>query len=96
MLVTPGVDLPDLEDLLDRPAWHADALCREYPDVDFFPGRGQNVAAAKAKAVCAQCLVRNECASWALEHDTGSAGGLIGIWGGLSGRDRLRSLRAAS
>lgn len=75
-----------LELLDSRPAWHADAACLEHPEVDFFPsGRGDD-----AKAVCAGCLVRDECLAAALvrgEHD--------GIWGGTSERQR-RALRRGS
>jgi hypothetical protein len=28
-----GADAPELGELLDRPAWQSDALCREYDDV---------------------------------------------------------------
>jgi len=37
-----------------RPAWHADAACLEHPEVNFFPGRGESLA--PAKAICAGCL----------------------------------------
>ncbi len=38
--------------LLERPAWHADAACREHPEVDWFPERGDDQG--PAKAVCAR------------------------------------------
>jgi WhiB family redox-sensing transcriptional regulator len=76
-----------LEDLLGKPAWHADALCQEYPMDWFFPERGKTVN--HAKAVCGQCLVRQECLEFALsDPDAFHAG----IWAGTSGRDR-RKLR---
>ena len=49
----------DLDVLLDPTPWAADALCVEYPEVEFFPERGQD--SRPAKAVCARCLVRFEC-----------------------------------
>jgi hypothetical protein len=62
-----------------RPAWMADAACREHPEVDFFPGpRGD---AEPAKAVCAGCC-REACAAYAREN------GEVGVWGG-----RLLKLR---
>jgi len=74
--------------LLARPAWHADAACREHPEIDFFPSRGQSTASAKK--VCAGCLVREECLGaamhWREKH---------GIWGGLSERERRRARRDA-
>ncbi len=60
------------------------------PRVNFFPDRGERTSAAKA--VCAECSVRDECLAFALEHPD-----LTGIWGGMSGqqRRRLRAGRAA-
>ena len=76
----PAVD--HLLELLDRPAWQRDALCREYVGkVNFFPGRGE--PSADAKALCQRCLVRPECLLYALEHDEP-----YGVWGGLSARER--------
>ena len=81
----PGGDsAPDLDAVLDllaraRPAWHADALCREHPEVNFFPERGES--AEPAKAVCARCAVRAECAAYGADE-------AAGIWGGLSRRVR--------
>ncbi len=60
-----------------RPAFHADAACREHPELSWFPERGEPTKAQLA--VCAGCLVRDECRE---------AGELVGIWGGLSGRAR--------
>ncbi len=51
---------------VDVPAWQSDALCTEYPDVNFYPSRGEDVTAAKA--VCARCLVRSECEAYALDR----------------------------
>jgi hypothetical protein len=69
-----------------RPAFHADAACREHPEIDFFPAVGDT--AADAKRICAGCLVRAECLEYAL------AGCERGVWGGTSSRDRRR-MRAA-
>ena len=83
-----GRGFDDLFELLASitPAWHADALCQEYPDVNFFPTRpGQ---AGRAKAVCARCLVASECLEWAL----GEPSWLTGVWGGTTPTDR-RKLR---
>lgn len=90
----PAVDdLADV-DLLDqlvrrlRPAWQADALCHEHPDVTWFPGRGQSTA--PAKAICGRCLVRSECLAYALEHD------LQGVWGGTSDAERRQLASTAA
>lgn len=74
-------------ELLNRPAWHADAACREHPELAWVP---ENRARASAqRAVCRRCLVRVDCLTWAL--DQGPA--LYGIWGGTTQADRLRIAR---
>ena len=76
---------PSLGELVIRPAWQRDALCRDFPEIDWFPERGQPTE--PAKAICERCTVRTECLDFAL------AGGEVhGIFGGLSGRQR-RALR---
>lgn len=84
-------DHPDepclLVELVERPAWMADAACREHPELNYFPERGE--ALEPAKAVCRSCLVAEECLSYALEHDE-----LHGIWGGMAPGAR-RELRKA-
>jgi len=70
-----------LEEL--REPWHADALCREYPELDWFPGRGESVR--EQKAICARCLVRDECLASAVR-----TGEKVGIWGGTSERERRK------
>jgi len=82
----------DLLDLLagGHPAWHADAACREHPELTWFPERGEDATAARA--VCSTCLVLGECRSWALAQ----GGGLVGLWGGLSGQERKVRRRPAA
>lgn len=70
------------------PGWHADALCREYPDLSWFPERGDPVS--PLKAVCARCLVAEECRTAAVTDPA-----LLGIWGGTSLQER-RVIRAAA
>lgn len=78
----------DLADFINRPAWMADGLCNLYPDVSWFPERGQDAAAAKA--VCARCPVSAQCLAYALEHEE------RGIWAGTSERKRKQIGRAAA
>jgi WhiB family redox-sensing transcriptional regulator len=66
--------------------WQRDALCREHPEVEFFPERGASTR--EAKALCARCLVRDDCLAFALE-----AGIKHGVWGGMSERERRRVRR---
>lgn len=71
-----------------RPAFHADAACREAPpEVSWFPERGQT--AELPREVCDRCLVAGECKAWALDQD----GALEGIWAGMSKADRLAARR---
>lgn len=68
--------------------WKADALCKEYKDVAFFPKRGYNqVQSQKAKEICSRCSVREECLQYALDNRFP-----FGIWGGLSADERLKKL----
>ena len=76
--------LSELCELTRRPAWHRDAACRGYADL-FFPTRGQ--AIEPAKAICARCLVRDECLAAALEMGDG------GVWGGTSASERKKLRR---
>jgi WhiB family transcriptional regulator, redox-sensing transcriptional regulator len=85
--------LPTLDSLHElivrvRPAWHADALCREHPEVNFFPERGED--ARPARAICARCPVIAECRSHAVERNE-----IHGLWGGTSVRER-RKLRTTA
>jgi WhiB family redox-sensing transcriptional regulator len=80
----------ELLDVIRRPAWQRDALCREYPPQMFFPSSGASFE--PAREVCGRCLVRDACLAFALEHEEPD-----GCWGGLSGHERraLRPLRRA-
>jgi len=87
-----GLEAPDVDELLELlagPAWHADAACREHPDVNFFPERGEH--AKPALDVCAGCLVAGECRTWALTQTRD----LHGVWGGTTGRSRQQIAAAA-
>ena len=81
-----GEDVPlALADLLDRPAWMADAACREHPDLPWVPERGPDQGKIPAMyAICAGCLVRDECYAFAVEGDE------TGVWGGTSVSERRR------
>ena len=59
-----------VRELLERPAWMRDALCKEYPRAWWFPTRGESVV--EAKAICRCCAVQFECLEYALT--TGSSG----------------------
>jgi WhiB family transcriptional regulator, redox-sensing transcriptional regulator len=67
--------------------WHADALCREYPNVNWFPERGCD--SSEAKAVCRRCLVQRECLEYALSQPP-----FPGVWGGTDEAERKELRRA--
>ncbi len=56
-----------------------------HPDL-FFPERGDPTD--EAKAVCASCVVRDQCLQFALDN-----GEKFGIWAGTSERERRRLRR---
>jgi hypothetical protein len=66
-----------------RPRWHADAACKEHPELNWFPERGDRISAELE--VCAGCLVRAECAA------AGAAADEVGVWGGLSANARRKA-----
>ena len=66
--------------------WHQHAACRGLDPLTFYPANDEE--AESAKAVCAQCPVREACLEHALtvrEKD--------GVWGGCTERERRRILR---
>jgi len=63
--------------------WMAFAACRGMDPDFFFPARG--VSTKDAKAVCAECPVREQCLEYAIEGRE-----RFGIFGGLSERERRR------
>jgi len=83
---------------LDR-SWQLDGLCRGNHSHLFFPPSAverkeeRERREAKAKAICAVCVVRAECLEFALEIREP-----YGIWGGLTETERRQALarRAAA
>lgn len=74
-------------DLFASPAFMDLGSCRGMdPDI-FFPDRGESLA--PAQAVCAECIVAEECLEYALDN-----GERFGVWGGTSERERRRIRRA--
>lgn len=78
------------DDLRRRPAWHADAACREHPEIDWFPTRGAEAfrMLRAARQVCAGCLVRDECLDFALADPT-----IVGVWAGTTALERKKMRR---
>jgi WhiB family redox-sensing transcriptional regulator len=76
--------------LLCRPAWQAEAACRGSGASQFFPTRGASLEAARA--ACARCSVREPCLATALADPE-----IQGVWAGTSALERrkIRRGRAA-
>lgn len=69
--------------------WLDDRACLGLnPDV-FYPVRGQSTA--PAKDICFTCPVRVQCAEYSI-----ALGEKLGVWGGLSERERRRIRRVRS
>jgi WhiB family transcriptional regulator, redox-sensing transcriptional regulator len=85
--MSQGLDLPDVTDLLEPPAWHASAQCRKVPTLNWFPERGEDVR--PLKAVCETCPVRLPCLDAGMAEQEG-------IWGGTSGIQRKRLRRSSA
>ena len=74
-----------LADILEIPDFYKDANCTGENQDLFFPERGGSTV--KAKAICKECKVREECLEFAVERKE-----RFGIWGGKSERER-RAIR---
>lgn len=76
---------------LTRGLWRVDAACKDTDPDLFFPIGTTGPAVdqiAAAKAVCAQCAVRQKCLEFALVTNQDS-----GVWGGTSEEERRRLRR---
>lgn len=70
------------------PAWVVEGSCVGLNPELFFPVNGSSSTTPVAKRVCADCVVRIECLTYALEN-----GLEHGIWGGLTELERRRLRR---
>jgi hypothetical protein len=93
-LVDPAIEWGDLLDLIVKPTWTRDGLCREpsYSTVDWFPHPSDVVSIDAAKAVCSACLAVDECRARALELGPTC----YGVWGATSEADRTAIRRGAA
>jgi WhiB family redox-sensing transcriptional regulator len=67
-------------------SWHLRAACRGLDPEIFYPVTDED--AEEAKAVCAECSVRQACLEHALAFRERE-----GVWGGASERERRRIIR---
>ncbi len=70
--------------------WRKDSLCIEYPEVDWFPAKGEPNDAART--ICARCLVQAECLTFALSAPETR---YHGIWAGTTPQERREMVKAA-
>ena len=66
--------------------WREWARCRGVDPEIFYPPEEDD--ALEAKAICAECPVREVCLDHALERRE-----KLGVWGGMTERERRRMLR---
>ncbi len=81
-ILTRRVELDGEE--INASAWQERANCRGADPNLFFPGQGGSTR--EAKAMCAACEVRDDCLEFAVTEGER----MIGIWGGLSERERRK------
>lgn len=84
-LMDPSSTLPDLAELLQKPAWMALAACRGMSTDNFISSRTRPLYSAKA--ICSGCSVQPECLEYAMADDS-----CVGVWGGTTTLER-RSMR---
>jgi WhiB family redox-sensing transcriptional regulator len=85
LLMDPSSTMPELAELLQKPAWMALAACRGMSTEDFISSRTRPPYGAKA--VCSRCSVRSDCLDYAMADES-----CVGVWGGTSTLER-RSMR---
>jgi WhiB family redox-sensing transcriptional regulator len=68
--------------------WRKRAACKGVDVEVFYPFTDDDAEAAEAKAICAECPVRQACLEHALAHRERE-----GVWGGTTERERRRIVR---
>ena len=65
---------------VDYPAFNNDVACADKDTEAFFSESAVKIS--KAKSLCAECPMIQECATWAIRHEE------YGVFGGLSAKER--------
>jgi WhiB family redox-sensing transcriptional regulator len=73
---------------MSAPTWRKRGACRGLDVEIFYPPTEDDLDAAEAKEICAECPVRQACLEHALAHREHE-----GIWGGTTERERRRIIR---
>lgn len=90
----PALGFMCVEDAVDErdenwaDGWKADARCRGVDPAVLYPDDEDVAAIARAKALCAECPVRDRCLEIALARREKD-----GVWGGYTARERQREIR---
>lgn len=84
VLIGSDDNLPEVANPWVPPAWHAHAACKRMGPTSLYADRGNSEPhTARAKLVCAACVVRTECLTYALD-----ACERHGVWGGATVNER--------
>lgn len=70
------------------PQWMAEAACKRVPTEAMYPEPGDKAAIAAAKRICQDCVVIDDCLTYALARKEAD-----GVWGGRSETERRTILR---
>lgn len=68
--------------------WREAAACSGVESDIFFPASEEESATEEARAICAECPVREACLSYALTTNQSA-----GVWGGMDAGERRRMRR---
>jgi Transcription factor WhiB len=72
-----------VDELVARPTWQSDALCKEHPALEFVPST--RTIDPECVSVCRRCAVRIPCCAFALGRPSE-----VGCWGGSTDNQRVR------
>jgi WhiB family redox-sensing transcriptional regulator len=78
--------MDDTQEISEDTTWMLEAHCRGVDPDKFFPTDGAGVEAIQR--MCSACPVQTECLEYALFNRIE-----LGVWGGVSARERRRILR---
>jgi WhiB family redox-sensing transcriptional regulator len=73
---------------LEPEFWREGAACASHPEIDFFASPDSASQVIRAKAVCMQCPVLDDCLGFAIETNQPD-----GIWGGYTAKERSKIRR---
>ena len=83
------LDFPSIGIFVNRPKWMRKKNCFDEPVDTFYPAPGDVERLRRAKGICKDCEVRQDCLQFTLDTNE-----RFGIWGGKSARERSLILRA--